>query len=267
MKLSAYSIDALKGIITGDSNITPKRKGPDLIALFNQFGFKDLYQFGAGGMPEQMSRTQYVIRRTTELSESKGLKGLIKFLVDYRNFVDYPKFNQAEVAKTISDIIKHDGYRLEEAQGLYKVIGADEPDEIEVQVHFEEIQKQIIEELQKAKYLIWVAVAWFTDPALFHILAEKKRAGVNVQIIIMDDEINGRTGLNLEKYFEIYRIKLEGYYKNLMHHKFCIVDLKTIIHGSYNWTVKAQYNKEQLSIETSRDLSEKYADQFIALKP
>ncbi|RZK44407.1 MAG: hypothetical protein EOO61_03895 [Hymenobacter sp.] len=266
MKLSSYSIDALKGIITGDSNITPKRKGPELIALFNQFGFRDLYEFGAGGMPDQMSRTQYVLRRTTELNESKGLKGLIEFLVDYRNFSDHPQFNQQEVAKIISDIIKHDGYRLEEAQGLYKVIGADEPDEVEVQVHFEEIQKQIIEELQKAKYLIWVAVAWFTDPALFQILVQKKRAGVNVQIVIMDDDINGRAGLKFEEHFETYRIKPAGYYKNLMHHKFCIVDLKTVIHGSYNWTVKAQYNKEQLSIETSRDLSEKYADQFIALK-
>ena len=27
-----------------------------------------------------------------------------------------------------------------------------------------------------------------------------------------------------------------------MHHKFCVVDLKKVIHGSYNWTKKAQYN-------------------------
>lgn len=266
MKLSAYSIDALKGIITGDSNITPKRKGPELIALFNQFGFRDVYDFGAGGMPDQMSRTQCVLRRTTEINETKNIKDLIEFLVDYRNFAEKPQFNQAEVATIVSNIIKHDGYRLEESQGLYKVIGADEPDDIEIQVHFEEIQKQIIEELQKAKYFIWVAVAWFTDPALFRILKEKKQAGVNVQIIIMDDDINGRTGLNFEEHFEIYRIKPAGYYKNLMHHKFCIVDLKTVIHGSYNWTVKAQYNKEHLSVEVSRELSEKYADQFIALK-
>ena len=267
MKLSAYSIDALKGIITGDSNISPKRKGPELIALFNQFGFRDIYDFAAGGMPEQMSRTQYVLKRATEINETKGLKDLIEFLVDYRNFTDRPQFNQVEVAKIVNETIKHDGYRLEEIQGSYKVVGADEPDEVEVQVHFEEIQKQIIEELQKAKYIIWVAVAWFTDPALFRVLVEKKKAGLNIQIIIMDDDINARTGLKFEEHFEVYRIKASGYYSNLMHHKFCIVDLKTVIHGSYNWTVKAQYNKEQLSVDTSRELSEKYADQFISLKP
>ena len=51
-----------------------------------------------------------------------------------------------------------------------------------------------------------------------------------------------------------------------MHHKFCIIDLKTVIHGSYNWTIKAQYNKESISIDTSRDLAEKYASEFIELK-
>ena len=55
-------------------------------------------------------------------------------------------------------------------------------------------------------------------------------------------------------------------YKNIMHHKFCIIDLKTTIHGTYNWTKAAQYNKESISIDRNRETAEKFADEFMRLK-
>ena len=51
-----------------------------------------------------------------------------------------------------------------------------------------------------------------------------------------------------------------------MHHKFCIIDLKTTIHGTYNWTKAAQYNKETISIDRNRKTAEKFADEFMRLK-
>lgn len=39
-----------------------------------------------------------------------------------------------------------------------------------------------------------------------------------------------------------------------------------VVHGSYNWTKKAQYNKETISIDTDRTTAEKFADEFIKLK-
>jgi phosphatidylserine/phosphatidylglycerophosphate/cardiolipin synthase-like enzyme len=57
-------------------------------------------------------------------------------------------------------------------------------------------------------------------------------------------------------------IKPDGRIQNIMHHKFCIIDLKTIVHGSYNWTTKAKWNRETISIENSRELAEKYATEF-----
>ena len=57
-----------------------------------------------------------------------------------------------------------------------------------------------------------------------------------------------------------------GKYQNIMHHKFCVIDLKTVIHGSYNWTNKARWNKETISIDISRELAEKFASEFINLK-
>lgn len=142
----------------------------------------------------------------------------------------------------------------------------EEGDEITINVHFEQIQQNIIEQIELAKFTIWVAVAWFTDNVLFDHLIAKKKQGVNVQLIIIDDEINRRTGLPYEHEFETYRIKKTGQYENMMHNKFCIIDLKTVIHGSYNWTKRAQYNNETMTVENGRENAEKFAEQFMKLK-
>jgi hypothetical protein len=45
-----------------------------------------------------------------------------------------------------------------------------------------------------------------------------------------------------------------------------ILNLKTVVHGSYNWTLKAQSNKETLDVELNRENVEKFADEFMNLK-
>jgi phosphatidylserine/phosphatidylglycerophosphate/cardiolipin synthase-like enzyme len=138
--------------------------------------------------------------------------------------------------------------------------------EVTIDVHFEEIQKIIIEQIDLAKFTIWIAVAWFTDPVLFKKLVDKKNQGVNVQLIIIHDRINESSGLNYEEKFETFRIKKSGLYENLMHNKFCVVDLQTVIHDSYNWTKRAKFNDETIEIINSREVAEKFSDQFIQLK-
>ena len=91
----------------------------------------------------------------------------------------------------------------------------------------------------------------------------KKQEGVNVRPIVLDDEINKKYGFKYEDYFETKRAQPKGTFKNIMHHKFCVIDLKTVVHGSYNWTNKARWNKETISIDVSRELAEKFAAEFI----
>lgn len=143
--------------------------------------------------------------------------------------------------------------------------GNKEVDELVINVHFEDIQRQIVEQLEIAKFTIWVAVAWFTDRVLFEKLLTKENQGINVQLIIIDDETNKNSGLDYDK-FETYRLKKRGKYENIMHHKFCIIDLKTVIRGTYNWTNKAQFNNEDITIVNSRKDAEEFAERFIKLK-
>lgn len=266
MQVSEFSIIALSEIITGDSDLTPYLSGPNLVKIFNKLGFRDVYSFQDGGLPEKLSRNKYVIKRMQEINGSKQFKELIELIVDGRRFIK-EKLDVQEAVNEINNIIKFDNYQLENFENKYKISGEfNYDDEIDIEVHFEDIQKQIIEQIENAQYIIWVAVAWFTDRELFTKLYEMKNKGVNVQIIVLDDEINKKYGFNYGKYFEAYKIEKFGAYDNIMHNKFCIIDLKTVIHGSYNWTNKAQFNKETITIDNSRELAEKFAKQFIALK-
>jgi len=131
---------------------------------------------------------------------------------------------------------------------------------------FENIKGFIQNELEKAKYIIWVAVAWFTDRDLANLLYKKAKQGVNIQIVLNDDKINSTLKEKLKEHFEVYFAPSVEKYSKLMHNKFCIIDLEKVIHGSYNWTNKAQYNNETISIIDSRLEAKKFADQFFKIK-
>ena len=133
-------------------------------------------------------------------------------------------------------------------------------------IEFEQIEKEILDELKKAKFTIWIAVAWFTNPNLFNCLLEKKAQGVNIQIIINDDENNNKSGLDFS-YFESYKLSSFGAYgKNIMHNKFCIIDLDIVINGSFNWTKNANYNLENIEITPGRENAVEFSKRFMDLK-
>lgn len=135
--------------------------------------------------------------------------------------------------------------------------------------YFENIKTHIIEELKKANSSIIVAVAWFTDNELFEILCQKATKGVNVELIIANDEININSNINYD------RINQSGGYfsfdkndnpNSLMHNKFCLIDLNKTITGSYNWSYKARSNRENITITSDSSLALQFARQFYKLK-
>lgn len=131
---------------------------------------------------------------------------------------------------------------------------------------FENIKDFIIKELDKANFLIWIAVAWFTDRDLANLLYKKAKQGVNIQIVLNDDKINSTLKEKLQEHFEVFFAPSNDKFNKLMHNKFCIIDLEKVIHGSYNWTNKAQYNSETISIIDSRLEAKKFAEQFLKIK-
>lgn len=112
------------------------------------------------------------------------------------------------------------------------------------------IQNEIQMELFKAKESIKIAVAWFTNELLLQPLILQLKNGVSVELIINDDEINrgGESSLDFSEYLKAGGILRWNDSKQLMHEKFCIIDNRIVINGSYNWTNKAELNSEVESI-------------------
>lgn len=137
----------------------------------------------------------------------------------------------------------------------------EEPPEIEVV--FEQQKNRIIEHLNQAKFLIWIAVAWFTLEEIYDLLVQKGKEGLSIRIIISEDEKNLKKYEKYKKYLNINLYPKFGIYNyNIMHNKFCIIDLKEVIHGSYNWSKTAEYNKETVEIIENRKTAEAYAEEF-----
>jgi phosphatidylserine/phosphatidylglycerophosphate/cardiolipin synthase-like enzyme len=157
-------------------------------------------------------------------------------------------------------------YDLQDIHIKPKIIGTEEEDYVENDVVFNEIQDTLIQGIRDAKYLIWISVAWFSNEVFYNELLKKKQSGLNIRIIVSDEESNRNLFPKLEKEFDCIKIPHFGNWgKNLMHHKFCIVDMEYVMHGSYNWTKAANYNWETLETSIDRELVKKFADQFIKM--
>lgn len=119
-----------------------------------------------------------------------------------------------------------------------------------VEAHFENIRSVIINEINSATEEIIVAVYWFTNEELFEKLLAKIQSGVDVQIIIHNDYINNReTGLQFQRFIDLGGKFFFSDSYNPMHNKFCVIDKKTLINGSYNWTYYAENrNRENVLV-------------------
>ncbi len=133
---------------------------------------------------------------------------------------------------------------------------------------FNNIRQAIINVLNEASDEIFVAVYWFTNQQLFNILCDKLREGKKVSLIIHNDYINNRdTGLNFQSLIDLGGKFYFSDSENPMHNKFCIVDNKKLINGSYNWTYYAEDRNSEniLVIEEEQQTVTAFREEFIKL--
>lgn len=140
------------------------------------------------------------------------------------------------------------------------------------------IQARLTDEIGSAKREIVVAVYQFTSRQLADALANARRRGVDVRVLVdgtqaADRGIYGEALKILESGgVALRRVYPAGVDKKgakmtaqtpRFHHKFCVIDGERLITGSYNWTVQADTdNHENVVLLSKRDVAKQYLDRF-----
>ncbi len=125
-----------------------------------------------------------------------------------------------------------------------------------ITTHFKDIQVEILKEISLSKNTIKVAVAWLTNAELFDALVAKCKEKIKVELLIVNDSINVKKfGLDFNTFINEGGHLYFGSNETLMHHKFCIIDSKVIINGSYNWTYWAETKNAENVIVFNKEYS------------
>lgn len=137
---------------------------------------------------------------------------------------------------------------------------------------FERCEKILMSNLEKANYSIFASVAWFTNQQIMDILKRKASEGVIIAIIVdagdetdtkNKDFIKKQNGLTFPVWFAL---NMNQHYKNTVHHKFCIIDNAIVLHGTFNWTVKAMYNDEDITEDKNLETIDSFFERFKRLR-
>lgn len=193
-----------------------------------------------------------------------GLVGWIKYKLLLRE-----KSNEGEMLKELRKEIISLKKENRELKEKIIVFPKRNNEEIPIKLFDENIEEVIIKNIREAKKEIYVAMAWFTSKTLMNELSSLKRRGINVKVMISDAEANDRNG-NFNKLSaacnELKKIVIpkreNKKYNNLMHNKYCIIDNKKVIDGSYNWSNNAKYNLEHIIVIESKTVAKMYKYSF-----
>ncbi len=120
----------------------------------------------------------------------------------------------------------------------------------------------IIELINNASSQIDICVFTISDDRITRAIVDAMRNKVQIRIISDNDKLFD-TGSDIH---DLSRIGLEVKIDNStnhMHHKFCIIDKKIALTGSYNWTRSAAlYNQENLLSTENSMVVEKFSAEF-----
>lgn len=128
--------------------------------------------------------------------------------------------------------------------------------------HEETSLSKLVRVLSEAKQSLDVCVFTINCRELADAVIRQHNNGVVVRVLT-DDEQMGSTGSQIEKFLREgiqVRHDLSSFF---MHHKFAIIDRKTLVNGSFNWTRQAVTgNRENVVISSEEFVVTSFAEEF-----
>jgi phosphatidylserine/phosphatidylglycerophosphate/cardiolipin synthase-like enzyme len=123
-------------------------------------------------------------------------------------------------------------------------------------------QQAVISEIRKAAQTIDIAMYYLSSRSIAQALVQASQKNVRVRVVLdqgQEIEAASKSSYLIKHGFQIkYHL---GF--GLMHNKFAIIDGKSLITGSFNWTLTAEEkNEENLLIITDKGTIEKFQERF-----
>ena len=193
-------------------------------------------------------RGNYYNNNNLVIIKSKALAGIYK-----------ERINQL----ITNQLMSHNHNLSDEKSRKTRIIIVDEKKNISLESCFspeEDCRGLIISELKKSKKNILFAAFSFTDKKIGLVLKEKWDNGVDNKGIDVKGVIESRFYSRTPMSIRDFTVNDTNPYN--MHHKFFIIDNKTVITGSYNPTYKALYNNENLVIIKSERVASDFLREF-----
>lgn len=136
-------------------------------------------------------------------------------------------------------------------------------------VFFIDLFNHLTNQLKTSTKSLKIAVAWINFGMFYHIFCELHQKGVIIDIIVDDNYTNHQYDdyVTSLKSLGISVTFLKMPFHSTMHEKFCIIDNKRVLFGSYNWTNNATNNNfENLFITDDSMIVEKFVFEFHEIK-
>lgn len=147
MQISQQTIKAIAGVITGDSNLSPYRKGWELEDYFTAIDKNKTHiTFN--------SRATYAENYIKNFNGSKNVTKIIENSVDPRHYLD-TDFNVDKAVAHLNQYLDYDGYKLIKVGKYFKLVNvANKVVPVEFQNHLDpsiDLHAFIIEQLDKCR--------------------------------------------------------------------------------------------------------------------
>lgn len=132
-------------------------------------------------------------------------------------------------------------------------------------VIFNDFYMYIQKRLLSAQKDVKIVVAWINFSLYYSIFMRLLDKNVCLQIIINDDVINAKNDMAItllkKKGAIIFKRKMPTT-RQYMHEKFCIIDSALVLCGSYNWSLNANKNFENILIVDEKIVVDKFLNEF-----
>jgi mitochondrial cardiolipin hydrolase len=128
--------------------------------------------------------------------------------------------------------------------------------------HQDNIRKKVIDTILLAKDSLDICVFTISENNMANAILEIHKRNVPVRVITDDEKIHDK-GSDIFKFrARGIKVKIDST-DSLMHHKFAIVDQKTVVNGSFNWTRTAsEVNNENVVIMDNPAIVTSFCEEF-----